>query len=316
VVVVHKSGRTGCDVRGNPHPRTVTATSLRRVARRCTIPSEQAADLRGVCAAVLDTSADNTVIASLTAAALHGLWLPDSTDHRIHVATATPARAGRLMTRSQRPELIAHRFQLRPEDIVLRDGVLVTSLARTWRDLAMVLTVPDLVAAGDSALRLGVTRDELADAIRASSQRHHSARARAALPLLNERSRSRPESHLRVAVSGPDMPAFEVNQPIYRREGGWLAEPDLSLPAALIALEYQGKDHAEVERMRRDITRFVDMRRDTWAVLPYGPVEVFGQPWLIKPEVRELILVRAPHLLRPRRPRQSGQFGPSVVSYN
>jgi hypothetical protein len=55
------------------------------------------------------------------------------------------------------------------------------------------------------------------------------------------------------------------------------------------------------------------MRREKWAVLPYGPAEVFGRPWLIKPEVRQLVLERAPHLLKPRRrtvvgSRVSGQL--------
>jgi hypothetical protein len=282
----------------------MTNTELHRIARRCRVPVEQAGQLSGICAAVLDTSPENTVIASVTAAQVHGLWLPDKLGPRIHVATATPATIGRLMTRSQRPELVAHRFQLRPEDIVLVDGLPVTSLARTWRDLAMVLSLPDLVAAGDSALRSGATLDELADVIEVSSHHHGFKRARTAIPLLNARSRSRPESHLRVAITAPDMPRFEVNKPVSREEGGWLAEPDLSLPAAKIALEYQGRDHAELKRMRKDITRTVDMRRDKWVVLPYGPVEVFGQPWLIKPEVRELIAARAPQLL-PRRRRMA-----------
>jgi hypothetical protein len=122
--------------------------------------------------------------------------------------------------------------------------------------------------------------------------------------MLDARSRSRPESHLRVAISGADMPPFEVNVPVYRRDGGWLAEPDLSLAEALLALEYQGADHAGVKRMRKDITRLTDMRRDTWLTLPYGPAEVLGQPYLIKPEVRELIRIRAPHLLPRARPRR------------
>jgi len=216
------------------------------------VPPSQGDDLAGRCAALLDTSAQHTVIASLTAGRLRGLWLPDSVDERIHVATATPQRAGRLMTRSQRPELIAHRFQLRPTDY---------------------------------------------EFLRASSRRHNAKRAYAALELLDERSRSRPESHLRVAISGPGMPRFEVNVAIYRSEGGWLAEPDLSLKEARLALEYQGADHAALKRMRKDITRFTDMRRDEWLTIPYGPAEVFGQPYLIKPEIRHLIGIRAPQLL-------------------
>lgn len=289
------------NVRTHSGAMTNLADRSVRVARRAWVPPSQASELAGRCAAVLGTSADDTVVASITAARLHGLWLPNTVDARLHVATAKLATAGRLMTRSQRPELIAHRFQLRPSDIVILDGLLVTSIARTWRDLACVLSLPDLVAAGDCALRSGVTTEDLADVLAASSRRHHAALARRALSLLDARSRSRPESHLRVAISGPDMPRFEVNVPVYRREGGWLAEPDLSLEEALLALEYQGEDHAGIKRMRKDISRFTDMRRDTWLTIPYGPAEVFGQPYLIKPEIRELVRLRAPQLLpRPR----------------
>jgi hypothetical protein len=280
---------------------TATSDPLVRIARRAWVPQQQAADLFGRCAAVLGTSADDTVIASATAARLYGLWLPDSVNERIHVATATPTCAGRLMTRSQRPELVAHRFQLRPRDITPVAGLLLTSIARTWRDLASVLSLPDLVAAGDSALRSGATLEELADALASSSRRHNSRLAHQAFGLLDARSRSRPESHLRVAVSGPDMPRFEVNVAIHRVEGGWLAEPDLSLEEAMLALEYQGEEHGKPKQFRKDITRFTDMRRNEWLTLPYGPAEVFGQPYLIKPEVRQFIRVRAPQLLRPSR---------------
>ncbi|WP_375479905.1 hypothetical protein [uncultured Jatrophihabitans sp.] len=279
--------------------------ALVRIARGCHAPADQADELAGRCIAALATSAPDSVIASVTAARLHGLWLPDDLPATVHIATASLGVAGRAMTRTRRPEFVAHRFQLRPADIARVDGVAVTSLARTWRDLARELSLPDLVAAGDSALRLGVTAEQLRDVIDAGSQRHRANRARAALALLDKRSRSRPESHLRVAISGPDMPRFEVNESVYREEGGWLAEPDLSLAPARIALEYQGADHAGLPRMRKDITRFTDLRRAHWLVLPFGPAEVFSRPWQIKPELRQLIAERAPHVLPARRGRRS-----------
>jgi hypothetical protein len=165
--------------------------------------------------------------------------------------------------------------------------------------------VPDLVAAGDSALRGGCSVDALSDVVARSARLRGVRRAREALPLLDARSRSRPESHLRVAASGPGLPRFAVNEPIYRREGGWLAEPDLSLVEAKLALEYQGADHASVDRMRSDITRERDMRADGWLCLMYGPNEVFGRPWTIRPEIRAELARRAPHLIaRSRLPLQ------------
>jgi very-short-patch-repair endonuclease len=105
-----------------------------------------------------------------------------------------------------------------------------------------------------------------------------------------------------VAASAPDLPRFEVNVAVYRADGrGWLAEPDLSLDEAKIALEYQGEDHAQLAQMRKDITRETDLRREGWRCLQYGPAEVFGRPWQIAPELRALIRERAPHLLRRER---------------
>jgi len=50
--------------------------------------------------------------------------------------------------------------------------------------------------------------------------------------------------------------------------------------------------------MRKDLTRFADLRREGWLVLPYGPAEVFGRPWEIEAEVRNALRARAPQLLR------------------
>jgi hypothetical protein len=271
-----------------------------RIARGYWLPEEHAAEVRARCAIALEACADDTVAAFTTAARIHDLWLPVVADE-LHLATAQPGRVSRGMTRTHRPEFRAHRRFLSESDRTVVDGIPVMSLERTWIDLAPLLSLPDLVAAGDSALRAGATIEGLADVIRRSRHLRGVRLARDAIPLLDARSRSRPESHLRVAATAPDLPRFEVNVPIYRDEGGWLAEPDLSLEDAKVALEYKGADHAELGRMRRDITRDVDMRRDRWLTLEYGPAEVFGRPWQIAPELRHVVRVRAPHLLRSRR---------------
>ena len=273
------------------------APALVRIARRVRLPADEADDLAATCAAVLGTSAPDSVLASLTAARLHGLWLPAALPPAIHVATARPGAVGRAMTRSRRPELVSHRFQLRGEDVVLVGGLPVTSPARTFRDVAAVLSFADLVALGDCALRFGATGEQLEDAVRHNPNGRGCRAARRALPMLDARSRSRPESHLRMAATHHRLPRFEVNMPVFRDEGGWLAEPDLSLSEAKIALEYQGEDHAEVARMRNDITRSTDLRREDWLVIEYGPAEVFRRPWQIAPELLHHVRTRAPHLL-------------------
>jgi hypothetical protein len=273
---------------------------LVRVARNCWIPDGDGDDLRARCAALLATCPDETVVAWTTAATLHGLWLPNLPD-TVHVATAERPYAGREMSWSRRPEIVSHRLQLRAEDVTIVDGLPLTTLARTWRDLACVLPLPDLVAAGDSALRAGGTPAQLAEVVKSCGRGRNIRVAREALGLLDARSESRPESHLRVAISTPDLPRFDVNKSVYRDEGGWLGRPDLSLLGAKIALEYQGEDHAKLARMRKDLTRGVDFRGEGWRVLLYGPAEVFKRPWQVRAEVRSEIARIAPHLLGARR---------------
>ncbi|UQX89949.1 DUF559 domain-containing protein [Jatrophihabitans telluris] len=205
------------------------------------------------------------------------------------------------MTRSRRPELRTHRNEIRRADVTVLDGLPVTTLARSWWALGAVLRLADLVAAGDCALRLGVTIDALDEQRRLWRGRRGNRTVAAALPLLDQRSRSRPETHLRVIVRLGGLDCFDVNTPISNSDGEWLAEPDLSCEQARVALEYQGSDHAELSRMRRDITRATDLRRAGWMLLNYGPAEVFGRPEQIAPELRHLVQRRAPQV-RLKRP--------------
>ncbi|HEY2298102.1 MAG TPA: hypothetical protein VGH43_10275 [Jatrophihabitans sp.] len=90
--------------------------------------------------------------------------------------------------------------------------------------------------------------------------------------------------------------------PIYTDDGEWLAEPDLHYKAARLALEYNGSDHSGVRRMRRDITREIDIDWNDWKVVVFGPNEVFRFPWRIAPYVRGQLQARDPGWWR----RQAG----------
>lgn len=257
-----------------------------RIARGCylNIPEPSLADK---CAALLAGSAWESAVVGLAAAELHGLWLPDSTVVP-QIAHCRPGVRSESLHRSRRREYSSYRWEIPAEHLTAIDGVPVTTLERTWWDLASRLSLGDLVAAGDRALHLGACPDAIAELIRGRVRRRGNARAREALPLLDARSRSRPESHLRVIVRQAGLNCFQVNQPVFGDVGGWLAEPDLACGRSRIALEYQGAEHASVQRMRADITRETDLRQHRWLVLNYGPAQVLSRPWLIGPELDRL----------------------------
>ena len=82
--------------------------------------------------------------------------------------------------------------------------------------------------------------------------------------------------------------------PVFDDLGQWLAEPDLSYDDVKLAIEYNGADHAEVRRQRRDITRALDLlRRGDWFTLTFGPAEVFGRPDEVAAMVRMVRAERA-----------------------
>ena len=284
--------RDGVDV-SHPAPcvRTLLGMAdLIRVTRGVWRRPDELADFAARCAAILGACPAGTVVAGCAAAQLHGLWLPPSAARTIDVVLRRDAVVPRAHSHSMRAELRSRRRTLHPDEVVLVGGVPATSAARTWLDLSEFLTMPDLVALGDSVLRGGETGlADLADVLSRAYHRRGVVRARQALPLLNARSRSRPESHFRYALVSAGLPAPDVNLPIYNELGEWLAEPDLSYSDAMLALEYNGAEHAEANRMRRDYTRAFDVQhRGRWRVETFGPAEIFGRPDQTAQFVKEL----------------------------
>jgi very-short-patch-repair endonuclease len=270
-----------------------------RVARGCYVPL--GADLIAQCAAALSQCGPDGVVAGMAAAAVHGLWLPSEVTAP-ELARSTVGRRSSELTPMRRSGIAVHRWEISRDHICYVRGLPVTSIERTWWDLASRLPLLDLVAAGDRALQLGASLPTMNALVKHRVRRRGNANAREAIPLLDSRSGSRPESHLRVITRQLGLDCFEVNQPVHDQSGGWLATPDLACRRSRIALEYQGEEHGNPVRMRRDITRDTDLRHEQWRVLYYGPAQVFGRPELIGPE---LVALHADRLSRgPRHPGQ------------
>jgi hypothetical protein len=154
----------------------------------------------------------------------------------------------------------------------------------------------------------GATVDELTEQLHRHTGLRGLAKARQALPLLDGRSRSRPESRIRTALVLADLPKPDVNVAIYDEHGQWLAEPDLSYDEAKLAIEFNGADHAEARRMRKDSIRTLDMQRASWRTLVYTTPHAFGRLDEVVTDVYTELRRRAPHLIsrtalrgRPRR---------------
>lgn len=165
-----------------------------------------------------------------------------------------------------RPHVIVHRMKLYDDEITLLDGIPITTPERTWLDLAEMLTVDQLVVAGDSCVRMPRPELEGREAPLCSLQdlqrmidRHKGKRgirkAKEAIALIRVGSDSPQESLLRLAIVRAGLPEPELNVPIIDDAGTRHHEPDLSYRKYRIGAEYEGELHGEEGQIVRDIAR-------------------------------------------------------------
>lgn len=210
-------------------------------------------------------SPSNTYICSVTAALLHRIPVPWklASSEVLHVGVPWPARAPRVAG------VIGHKFQLNDEDLCEHRGVRVTTVERTWCDLATQLSLADLVAAGDYIIHWRhplATLESLRHAMLKHAGRRGNAKLRRALKLLSDRSESPQESVLRVITAQANLRGFQPNVPI-RTSGGFRYRGDLVMNERKFILEYQGLHHAETAQYRADMTRISRLEADGWFVM-------------------------------------------------
>lgn len=217
--------------------------SLGRGVRRAATDTGLSADLVAW-QAVLPPDA---VFTHLSAAAMHGLWLPPlPADVPLFVAVSTSS------ARPRRPQLRVTRHPAVPQHVEIEQARVATSaeaLLACARDLLLL----DLVVLLDSALHLGrVTREELAEVCR---RRHRGSRRLAeAAGFADARSESPWESVLRmfhVAVEAPVEPQVRITD----AEGCFVARADLLVVGTGHVHEYDGAGHRDVRQHRADLRR-------------------------------------------------------------
>jgi very-short-patch-repair endonuclease len=174
------------------------------------------------------------------------LWaLPVPATREIHVAL--PGRGGV----HRRPGLRLHRIRyLHPSDVTRRDGIPVTSPARTLLDLAAGLPTRELARAVEEAtiLRL-VSIDSLAEQFSRYPRHHGVAALREATRREPARTRSEAERRLLELIRAARLPEPQTNAPV----GPY--EVDFLWPEARLVVEVDGyafhSTRAAFERDRR-----------------------------------------------------------------
>ncbi len=211
-------------------------------------------------------AATGAVVSHLSAAVLWGFPLPASltAEAVVHLTTMPGHRAVR------RKNVLGHQQSLEPEEVVAGTRVRCTSPVRTWFDLAGMLSLDDLVIAGDFLLgrRRPLTTSSGLDAyLEGKRGRPGYRRAMRARALLRPGTDSPKETELGLLLIRYGLPEPGINVPMFDETGGWIQDPDLSYEKEKVAIQYDGGHHASAAQRRGDIFRDEIARDAGWRVV-------------------------------------------------
>jgi len=206
------------------------------------------------------------VVSHSSAAVLWGFPLPASLANTALVHLASPP--GRRAVR--RKNVVGHQQSFEPEEIVAGAKVSCTSPLRTWFDLAGMLSLDDLVIAGDFLLQRRnplatlADLDAYLDGKRGTPGYRRAMRARA---LVRAGTDSPKETELRLLLIRHGLPEPGINVPMFDETGGWIQDPDMSYEREKVAIQYDGGHHATPAQRRSDIFRDENARDAGWRVV-------------------------------------------------
>lgn len=189
---------------------------------------------RLMCAAVLCRLERKGVVISHTSAArLHGLVLPRSADDEVQLTDPEQFRTGKAYRISA--------ASLPPDDVVMLDGLRVTTVSRTLADVGREWALADTVIAADDTLADGrVTTEQLTASSLAQTHWINCGRAARALSSARVGAHSPHETLTRLAILKAGLPEPLLQQAVY--VGARLvAVLDMYWPDHGVFLECDGK---------------------------------------------------------------------------
>ena len=180
-------------------------------------------------------------------------------------------------------------------DIVVVDGVPVTSKLRTALDLGCLLRRYEALITLDQFLRQGDVSKE--DLIRESGRyagRRGVVQLRELCQLADGRSESTGESWTRLAIIDADLPVPQLQVWVEDDYGEPIFRLDLAYILSKIAIEYDGKRfHKTKEQRRRDEARRRWLRDRGWIVIVVTKERLRGQALMcLIQEIRDALAAR------------------------
>jgi hypothetical protein len=223
-------------------------------------------------------------------------WMQE--DWRVHVARE------RNGSKPRRRNVVGHRLTFKAGEVVMHDGVRVTSPARTWLDLASLMTIDELVAAGDSLVCAHgadfprpktalCSIEELRRMVGAHPGMRGMKTARLALSEIRVGADSPQETRMRLVLARSAQGEPMLNYVIRNTWGQPAVWPDAAYPAERIALQYDGGHHADPLQIGSDVRRQALTERLGWREVRIYKEDLDGDKPFLLDKVRAAMMRRA-----------------------
>jgi hypothetical protein len=221
-----------------------------------------------------------TVVSHVSAAVVHGLplWFPPAHPGPLDRVHATRDRR----SGARRSSVVhLHAAALEADEVVMVDGLLVTSVARTVTDVARFLPFESALVPADGALyRRHVTPAELVEGVERGAHRRGNTAARRVVAFADGRAESPGETRSRVAIRRAGLPAPTLQHEVWSAGGRRLGRTDFYWEEFATVGEFDGRvkygrllrpgqepgDAVFTEKVREDAIRAerLGMARWTW----------------------------------------------------
>ena len=199
-------------------------------------------------------------ISGRSAAVLWGVPIADADDD-IELTVPPSCRAGSVRG------IRLSRRNLRDDDVVIRDGVRMTTALRTAIDVARIEPLEEAVVAVDQIVGAGlVTLEQLRLAV--AGLRGPGCRSvRRVAELADGLAESPQETRVRLVVLGSPLPPPVAQYTIRAADGRFIARGDFAWPEAKVVLEYDGIWHGQPQQVGRDRRRLNELTAAGWTVV-------------------------------------------------
>jgi hypothetical protein len=207
----------------------------------------------------------NEFFSHATAARLWRMPLPRHIElaKPLHVSVIAPAFPPDMRG------VVGHRLTIRPRLAKIGDLPVVGSVD-AWVYLGVVLTVSDLIVAGDALVRRKrplATMEEISAGIARHAGARGIRKVRAAFERVRPGTDSPRETQLRLLLVDCGLPEPDVGYTV-TDQGYFVGTPDLAYPRERIAIEYEGEVHAiDLNTFRDDIERRERFEDAGWRVI-------------------------------------------------